>query len=178
MAYAAASDVAILTRNLLGSASEYDTSTSPTLVSINTWLSSGCSVINTKIGQLGYGAIPTSSEAFGLAQAANANYGAWEAERSRTMAAIRADERTRADMFKRDFEFHLDMLCEMDLGSLGVSKTRRVVAGGIKVSTKDTREADTDRVTPRFTRGGFDNPDARDAGSKGAQSGDPQAHET
>jgi hypothetical protein len=180
MAYASASDVAVLVRNIMGTSASFDSATCPTLTQVNTWLTTGCGVINTKIAQYGYGPIPTSSEAYGLAQQANAAYGAWWTERSRTLSTVRAEERTRADMFKKDFFDLLDLLCEIDLGSVGVAKSSgvkpRVHAGGISVDGKDTLEQDTDRVTPRFKRGMFGNPEAVDAGDLGTQGGDPQEH--
>lgn len=163
MAYATACQVFAYTHALIAPASAYDTSTCPTLDEVTTWLSSGCSVINARLGSVGYGAIPATSAAYDLAAAANALYGAWMAERSRVNARVSADERTRADMFKRDFEFHLNQLVELDLGRMGVTRERSgVYAGGISVSDKATVAADTDRVTPRFKRDMGRNPDRLD----------------
>ena len=163
MAYASASDVIALCRNLVGSASGFDTSTSPTLTQVNVWLSSGCAMINAVLGSYGYDPIPTSSAAYDLALEANALYAAWLAERSRINARITSDERTRADMFKRDFEYHLDWLSALDLSALGVTQTSaggRPYAGGISRADKDTVNADADRVPARFARGAFRNKEA------------------
>ena len=163
MAYASPSDVSALCRNLVGSASGFDTSTSPTLVQINRWLSSGCAMINAVLGSYGYEPIPTTSTAYDLASETNALYGAWLAERSRINARVTADERTRADMFKRDFEYHLDWLSSLDLSALGVTLTSaggRPYAGGISRTDKDTVESDSDRVVSRFSRGAFRNKEA------------------
>jgi hypothetical protein len=92
----------------------------------------------------------------------NALYGAWHAERSRINARVSSDERTRADMFKRDFDTLLEDLLGMDLTLLGISRlqTTRVYAGGIRKSDKQTNESNTDIVQSRFKRGDFSNPDA------------------
>ena len=79
-----------------------------------------------------------------------------------------ADERTRADMFKRDFEWHLDLLLGLDLSRAGVSQVSQAYAGGISKSDKSTVEADTDRMTPRFSRGMYDNAEALRPGPSSA----------
>jgi len=162
MAYASASDVAAIVRNLLGPAQEFDDlSTSPTLSQVTGWLSSGCSVINTRIGAMGYSAVPSDSVAYDMAKQINALFAAWMAERTRTNARVAANERTRADMLKKDFESLLDMLVELDLGVLGVdslSTHSGPYAGGISIGDKQTVEGDSDRVQPRFSRGQFANP--------------------
>lgn len=166
MAYASASDVSALTRNLIGSASGYDTSTCPTLAQVNVWLSSGCALIESALASDGYGTISVTSQAYGLAQLCNALYAAWMAERSRISSRVAVDERTRADMVKKDFEYHLDLLRELDLSRMGVTQTGVPYAGGISVSAKNTRQNDTDRVNARFSRGQFRNPyslDPRDS---------------
>jgi len=156
MPYCSASDVYALTPGLVKPASMFDTSTCPDLTSVNVWLTTGCSVINTQLASHGYDAIPTTSPAYGLAQQANALFGAWFAERSRINARISADERTRADMFRKDYETLMDMLVMQDLALAGVpvlTTAGTPYAGGISVSDKATVAADTDRVAPRFTRG-------------------------
>ncbi len=159
MAYCPSSSVAALTRNLVAGASDFDTSTSPTVAQVNSWLSSGCAVINIRLGSAGYGAIPATSGAYDLAAQANALYAAWMAERSRINARTTADERTRADMIKKDFEYMLAALLSDDLSRLGVSQSGAVYAGGISRSDKDAVEGDSDRVAPRFVSGQFRHPD-------------------
>ena len=161
MAYSSASDVAGLTPNLVSPASTFDTSTSPALAQVNNWLSAGCAVINMRLAGVGYDPIPTTSGAYDLARMANALYGAWMAERSRINTRVSADERTRADFMKRDFEFMLEQLLETDLSRSGVTATSVAYAGGISVSDKVSVESDGDRVAPRFSRGMFANPQAR-----------------
>ena len=167
MAYASASDVASLTKNLVGGASSFDTSTSPTGTQVNQWLSSGCAIINTVIGSMGYGAIPESSEAYGMVRDCNALFGAWRAELSRTNARTQPGERGRADFFKKAWDDCLDELKELDLSALGVPQTRtagRVYAGGISKADKASVEGDSDRVTPRFRRGMFASKETLEAG--------------
>ena len=167
-AYASPSDVGSLTRNLLGSASEYDTTTCPTLAQVNAWLSSGCALIDASLKAKGYGAIPTSSEAYDFAREVNALYASWLAERSRTGARVADNERTRADMLKRDFNDGLTMLLAMDFSYLGITPTVKSYAGGIDRSDKTTVELDTDRVQPRFSRGQFRDPEGPDAAATSA----------
>ena len=160
MAYCSASDVYSLTPGLVKPASLFDTTTCPTLAEVTVWITTGCSIINTRLASEGYDAVPTTSAAYGMAQQANALYGAWFAERSRINARISADERTRADMFKRDFEALMDSLVELDLSRAGVPTIGGgPYAGGISVSDKDNVTSNTDRVKPRFTRGMGRNPD-------------------
>lgn len=165
MAYASASDVSALTRDLIGSASGFDTGTCPTLTQVNAWLSTGCAVINATIGGYGYGAIPESSAAYGLAQQANALYAAWMAERSRSSARISTQERTRAEMFRSDYKMLMETLSDLNLGRMGVTQTSQVVAGGISQSDKDRVAADSDRVPDRFSRGMFRNQDTLTPGT-------------
>ena len=175
MAYGSASDVGALTRNLLGSANEYDTTTCPTLVQVTAWLSSGCALIEAVLAERGYGALPASSAAYGVAAQANALYAAWMAERSRINARLAQGERTRADMFKKDFQEMLDMLKAFDLSRMGLTQTSTAYAGGISASDKQTVEDDDDRTQPRFTRGDFRNVLGIEGGGT-AQGGDPQGH--
>ena len=177
MAYCSASDVGILCQNLLGKAEDFDSSTSPALAAVTMWLSTGCAVINAQIKSIGYTTpIASTSDAYDVARQANALYGAWMAERSRLNSRTAADERTRADMFKKDFDTLMKVLLSLDLSEMGVTNVSRMYAGGISVSDKETIEGDTDRVTPRFARGMFSNPAALEPGP-GGSSGDPQTRD-
>ena len=160
MAYASASDVRGMTPNL-STGSSFDSSSSPNLDQINNWLSSGCAVINTRLAAIGYDPIPTTSGAYDIARDANATYAAWRAERSRINTRVSADERTRADMMRRDFEYLLEEITGQDLSRSGVTATSVAYAGGISVSDKTSVAADGDRTAPRFARGMFANPGAR-----------------
>lgn len=175
-AYASPSDVGALCHNLIGSASNFDTSTSPTLTQVNAWLSSGCSLINSILGTRGYGAIPATSAAYEFARDANAQYAAQRAEQSRINARIAPGERTRADKFKQGFDDAMKELRAMDLSMLGVSvTTTSVYAGGISDADRDSVESNTDRVAPRFVRGMFRNRESKEP--VGTDAGDTQAHE-
>ena len=96
MAYAAASDVAALCRNLLGGASAFSATTCPNASQVTAWLSSGCALINSVVKSKGYTAIGADSDVYEFATAANAHYAAWQAERSRISARVTNDERTKA----------------------------------------------------------------------------------
>ena len=160
MGYASSSDVAALTPHLLSGASDFSTSTSPTLSIINTWVSAGSSLVNARIATMGYGAIPTNSAAYDFARQANALYAAWMAERSRMSARVSRDENTRADYFKRDFNDALNMLVGLDLSRMGVTKSNQPPAnwaGGISATDKEANESDSDIVQPRFGRDQFRN---------------------
>lgn len=160
MAYASSSDVGILTPHLLSGASDFSTSTCPSQSSINTWLSSGCAVINSKLASIGYGTIPANSAAYDFARQANALYGAWWAERSRLSARVSRDENTRDATFRKDFMDMLNLLTTLDLSRMGVSKSNQVPAnwaGGINVTDKEANENDSDIVQPRFGRDQFRN---------------------
>ena len=159
MAYASASDVAALCRNLANGGSTFDATTCPTGTQVNVWLTTGCAVINAHVSALGY-TPPLTGDAGEVAQQANACYAAWFAERSRHNARTSADERTRAEMFKKDFDELMKVIAALDLGRLGAEQTSVAYAGGISVSDKETVESDTDRVSPRFFRGMFSNPEA------------------
>ncbi len=158
MAYASACDVAALTLNLLDSSASFDALTKPTSTMVTSWLSTGCAVIESTIGQRGYSAIPTNSVAYGLASQANTYFAAWQAELSRSSARVAQGERTRADMFKKSFDGMLDILKTLDLSQLGVGQSGQTYSGGISISDKATVEGDGDRVQPRFTSGQYRNP--------------------
>src|SRR3990167_945054 len=162
MAYAVASDVSSLTRHLTSN-SAFTDDTNPASAQVAAWLSSGCAIIESRIGTRGYGAIPANSPAYGLATAANAFYAAWMAELSVISARVSRDENTRDDRFKRAFESQMTILMTMDLSMLGVSRTRRPptpYAGGVSVIDKQANEDNTDIVQGRFRRGQFLNPEA------------------
>lgn len=158
MAYAAASDVAALVRNIIAPSASFTSSTCVTDTQVAAWLSTGCAVIEAQLGGRGYSAIPATSAAYGVAQQANAIYAAWMVERRFTTQTLQPGERTRADKFKEDFEGLMDTLMELPLSRLGVSQTSVAYAGGISSSDKQTVAADGDRVGDRFWRGQFRNP--------------------
>lgn len=157
MAYASSCDVAALTFNLTGGASDFSSSTSPNLTQVNSYLSAGCSLIESTIGQRGYGAIGATSQAYGMATQINALFGAYLAESSRTNSRVAPGERTRADAFRKAYLDMLDILKTLDLSRLGVSQSGQEYTGGVTVSDKEIRESNADAVQPRFSRGMFRN---------------------
>ena len=161
MAYASASDVAAWSQNILGGASTFSTSTSPTLTSVNNWLSSGCAVIETALAGEGYSIPPASgTRVYDWLTELNSLYTAARVELSRTNITLEPGARTRGQVFDEMFYAQLDRLLDMDLSGVGLSRATagKVYAGGISISDKDDRRADTDRVQPRFKRGQFDFP--------------------
>ena len=158
MAYASASDVSSLCRNLIAPSKAFTLSTCPTLTEVNTWLSSGCSQIELKLATCGYG-VPAASGTVIYDHLAhlNAIYAAGWAHNSRMTATVTADERTVGDRYLESFKDSLGMLCEEDLTLAGLSRAdgRGLYAGGISVADKQTQEANTDRVEPRISRDMF-----------------------
>lgn len=163
MAYAAASDVYMLTPALVLPSGSFDASTCPTLTQVNTWLSAGSAIIDTSLYSAGLNPIPAGNTAYALATQINALFGAWMAERSKTNSIISATERQRADLFKKDFDDLLAMLVGMDLSRAGVGTTNsRAYAGGISQSDKQSVSSNPDRVPTRFSRGMGRNPERLD----------------
>jgi hypothetical protein len=162
MAYASSSDVASLTRNLLGSASIYSSDTRPKLQEIKTWLSSGCAIINARLEAAGY-STPVSDTAgvYEWLKSLNTYWAAAQAELSRVVETVAPGERTRGQLYYEYFWDDLDRLIEADLTELGLTRqsTGKMYAGGISVSDKQTHETDSDRVAPRFARELFRFPD-------------------
>lgn len=160
MGYCSSSDVGALSPHLISGAGDFTTSTSPTLVQVNQWISAGSSIINTRLAAKGYGAIPTTSMAYDFARDINANYGAYRAELSRLSSRVSRDENTRADFFKKAYMDMLNDVVVLDLSNAGVPRDYAPpanFAGGISVSDKQENDSDPDIVQPRFQRGQFQN---------------------
>ena len=62
MAYASASDVSGLCRSLLGENVTFSDSSCPTINQVKNWLTSGCSIIESRLTQKGY-SVPVSNGA-------------------------------------------------------------------------------------------------------------------
>ena len=157
MAYSSASDVAALCRNLIDDDTNFNTSTSPTLVAVNNWLSSGCSIIETRLTSEGYSTPVTSNlTIYQWIAELNTLYGAAQAERSRMNIIVGMGERNRAMMFERDFWDGLDRMMALNLVDAGLSKSSKAIyVGGISKADKDSIEGNTDRVVPRFYKDRF-----------------------
>ena|SRR3990167_2828490 len=173
MGYCSASDISGLTPHLLSgsTASSFTTSTSPTLAEATAWISTGCAIINAKIATKGYDPIGANSPMYEVARHLNAMFGAYMVELTRLSARVNKQENTRSDQFRDAFEAGLKMLMTLDLSTMGVSRGLGPPAeytGGISQTDKRDTENDSDLVTPRFSRGMFDNrealkPDAKNA---------------
>lgn len=158
MAYASASDVAVLCQNLLSGASNFSTSSSPTSSAVEAWLSSGCAVIETTLAGWGYEVPPASTTAvYVWLRDLNALFAAARAELSRTNITLTPGERTRGQLIEEMFWQGLAQLQQQDLTRAGLSRSQygELYVGGISIDEKASWEADTDRVVPRFKREQF-----------------------
>ena len=158
--YCAASDVAILGKNLLGEQDIFNTSSSPNNSAIDTWISSGCAYIETNLQAKGYTTpIASTNVLFGMLKDCNAMFAVARAELSRTNVILGPGERSRGQVFQKMFEDCLKGVLSMDLTSVGVTKSSvrgTIYVGGISESDKDSRYSDTDKVRARFVKGQFD----------------------
>ena len=162
MAYASASDVGSFCLNLLGSAgSTFTTETNPTLEAVNSWLLSGCAVLETELGSHGYSTpVASTVAAYGWLTNLNALYAAARAEMSRANVTLRVGERTRGQVFDKMFWDELKRLLDMDLTMAGIARsaTGTLYTGGISVADKQAKEGDSDRVSPAFQKNMFNFP--------------------
>jgi len=160
MAYSTCARVAALIPNLINAASSFDglaSNVTPGSAALISFMSSGCALINTKLGAMGYSTPVGSGNAlYDYLADIEANYAAYRAEMARSSPRTSQGERTRADMFRRAFQDGLKDLEMMDLSRLSISKTESWYVGGISESEVDSVESNTDRVSPRFKRGQFD----------------------
>ena len=166
-AYSSASDVSALCQNIINTEDGFTTSTSPTLTEVNSWLTSGCAIIESRLSSAGYSVPPSATTAvYGWLAELNTNYAVSRAEMSRTNIILGMGERTRGQLFEKAFWEGLDRLLKMDLSIAGLTKSNDAVlyAGGISISDKDIYDSDTDRVPGRFRRGQFDFPGTIRAG--------------
>ena len=164
MAYSTCSRVAALIPNILNSASDFNNlpaNVVPGSAALISFMSSGCALINTRLAGMGYSTpVGSGNAVYDFLADIEANYAAYRAEMARGSPRTAAGERTRADAFRRAFTDGLDMLGTMDLSRSSVAKTEAWYVGGISESEKQSVESNTDRVTPRFSRGLFGNPNA------------------
>ena len=158
MAYSTCAQVATLCQNLIQGASTFSSSTSPTDTAVGTWLSSGCSIIETRLAGWRYSVpVTAGTVAYDMVADLNALYGAAKAEMSRSNVTLQPGERTRGQVFMDLFWKQLKDLRDMDLTMAGLarSSTGGLYAGGISQADKDSITSDSDRVSPRFQRGIF-----------------------
>ncbi len=161
MAYSSASSVSKLCKNILGPEKNFSFSTCPTITEVDTWLSSGCSIIETVLAAHTY-VVPVASGtvAYGWLSDLNTLYGAAWVENARTNTTLEPGARSRGQYFLEEFWSQLDRLVSGKLGDLTLAGLSQIssgtlYAGGISVADKQTAETDSDRVSPRFARDMF-----------------------
>jgi hypothetical protein len=159
-AYASASDVEAMCRNLLGDSLVFNTSTSPKLSEVNTWLSSGCGIIEATISNMGYYVpIARTVPLYGMLRDMNMFYAAARAEMTRINVTLAPGERTRGQVFDQLFKDQLKLLGTMNLSTMGATRsttggtTATLFVGGLTETSKDTMDGDSDTIQPRFSRG-------------------------
>ena len=99
MAYCSSSAVGALCQSIMSGASDFGASTSPALGTVNAWLSSGCAVIEAKLGEKGYGAPGSTAVGYAWLADLNAFFAAARVELSRTSFSLAPGERTRGQVF-------------------------------------------------------------------------------
>lgn len=158
-AYAAASDVAGMCRNLLGPATMFGASTSPTLATVNTYLSSGCGILESTLQNKGYTVpVAVGTAARDWLQNLNMLYAAGMSELTRVNITLTPGERTRGQVLLEYFWKQLNYFTSLNLASMGVTRSATVgtlFVGGTSKTSKDSYNANSDRVAPRFARGMF-----------------------
>ncbi|MBU0598851.1 hypothetical protein KKF61_07765 [Patescibacteria group bacterium] len=162
MAYSTCQRVATLIPNLLNGASSFDnlaTNILPGSAALLNFMSSGCSLINTKLKSLGYAApVGSGNDIYDYLADLEATYVAYRANALRASPRSAAGERSVADNFRYAFEDGLKSLATMDLSLLDIAYTGKWYVGGVSEAEKDSVASDSDRVDPRFYRGEFNNP--------------------
>lgn len=171
MAYAQSAAVAALCSGLLGASSNFSPSSSPTLVSVENWLSTGCAVLESYLGGHHYSTpVASTAGAYNWMSNLNALYAAAMAEMSRSSAIVSPGERTRNSVLLDQFWSELKTMVSLDLTALGVTRgsAGKLYVGGISQSDKEIYEDDSDRVSPRFTRDMHDFPGTLKSTSSGS----------
>lgn len=164
MGYCSASDVAGLCRSLLGGEERFSEDTDPTRNDVDSFISSGCSVLETELQGWGYSVPPAATTTvYQWLADLNRLYAAARAEMSRVTETVGMGERTRGQVFDDWFWRDLDRLKARDLTMAGLSRstTGKVYVGGTSKAAKQAVEDDSDRVKPAFSRGMFDFPGTR-----------------
>jgi hypothetical protein len=158
MSYGNTAMVAALCKNTLAGAANFSTNTNPTITEVESWLSSGCAIIEARLSSYGY-AIPASEGTAIYDWLADLNnlFAASKAEMSRVNVTLGPGERTRGQVFYQMFKDGINEIDSLDLTSMGLSRISddAIYVGGVSQDTKDTYEDDSDRVKPRFARGQF-----------------------
>lgn len=158
-AYATGSDVANMCRNLLASSSTFTASTVPTQAAVNSYLSSGCGILESTLQSKGY-TVPVASGTAARDWLRNLNmlYAAGMSELTRINITLTPGERTRGQVLLDYFWKQLGQFTALDLTTMGVTRSTSrgtLFVGGISEASKDTYDTDSDRIAPRFARGMF-----------------------
>lgn len=170
MAYASASDVAALAQPVLAGSTDFPVTAQtnrlvPTLAQVESWLSSGCAILEGTIESMGY-SVPVGStlSLYGELKFLNALYAAAWAELSAITGTVEPRARTRGQVLMDYFKMGLQDLKERDLEEVGLTQEQvnnaYIYVGGLEVSDKQDNESDTDIVQPRIARGMFKFPGA------------------
>jgi len=158
MTYASASDAGLFCPEIIGSGQEFSDTSEPNRAQVEGFLVQGYALINTRLAGRGYNTpVLSSATVYGALTSLEALYAAANVHFARMSSRLGPQEIGKGQAFMQEFTRRLDELLKLDLSRAGVSVigTGKLYAGGISKSDKDTREADTDRVDPRFQRDQF-----------------------
>ena len=161
MGYCETTDVAALCSQIVAGSADFGTNTNPTKAQVQSFVSSGCALLDTITQGKGWTPPASTNAIYGIYKQANSLYAAALAERRRTVDQTAPGVKSRADLLWADFKFHIQMLfgedmkAGLDLTSAGLAtnSTAGPYAGGISIDDVETQEDDTDRVPARFVRG-------------------------
>jgi len=161
MAYTTSSSVAAYCSNLTQNASDFSASTTPTQSQVNNWIAQGANQIDTVLATKGY--TPPANSAcniYGQLGDLNTYYAVARAEKARTNVRLAPGERTRGQVFQKDFDDGIKLLLASDLSRAGLTYGHLGYVGGISVADKTAVQSDGDREPMRFSKDQFKNPRA------------------
>lgn len=157
--YASASSVFPYFRAELSGSAAFTANTLPTSTDITTWLAQGYARVNRALAGQGYTTPVTSSAAcYEEVVQCEILYAAAMGHTVKNVQRASADQWTKGEVYMDRHRKALADLLASDLSRAGLSHTSGVYAGGISDADKESAEEDTDRVTPRFSRGQFNQP--------------------
>lgn len=161
-AYAETADVAEFCANLIQNATDFSMTTTPPITAVINWLNRGAAMINDRLQSKGY-APPTdyTSDIWRELSDLNTFYAVARAEKARTNVRLAPGERTRGQVFQKDFDDGLKDLLSRDLSRAGLTYTHLGYVGGVSVSDKEAVISNQDRAPMRFSKNQFKNPRAR-----------------
>ena len=155
MTYATVADVELYASGT-GDSGTYTSDTRPTYAQVEGFLARGYARINTMLAAAGYGT-PVASTATVYQDIVDleALFAAARVELTRLSSRYSAEERTRGGVLMQEFKEGLKELLRQDLTQAGLAHSSFLTMTGWESSEKEAVEDDTDRVTPRFSRGQF-----------------------